>query len=209
MKGLSGKTCIVSLSLVISCFLIFKLFTAYFSLVSFASNSVCSSCEILSENFCDIDGVESCCNAAACSVKASFVENNRSENNNIIKLNFDKIYPDTQLSKIFDSCLKVYQDLDVLHSRYVFKFDQVASAQESANFDIFTDLLVGKLFNIKVGISKVPAYHDEDVAYLNTIFDKILLEYQTTCVSYPQFNDNPKSENIKEIILEIKNKLRD
>lgn len=146
------------------------------------------------------------CNAAHCNC-GSYNTSLCSVQDGMLQLNFDKIFPETPLKNVFDSCAKVYQELDLARASDFFSLNVGSRGQMDANFDIFTDLLVGKLFNIKVGISKVPEYHEEDVAYLNNIFDKILLDYQTTCASCTQFSSNPKSENIPEIIKEIKSKL--
>lgn len=162
------------------CFFISKFEASFYNY-----NTVC--CDTLVSECCETD---------------CFIESDK-----FIQLNFDKIFPETQISKVFDSCIRVYQDLDLICDKKIFKNIDKNSSQLNYNFDIFTDLIVGRLFDVKVVISKVPVFKQEDIEYLNKIFDKILFEYKSTCESCHQFVNNPKSENVYEIIKEIKGKL--
>lgn len=163
---------------------------------------VCFFVNIFETSFYNYNTV--CCDTlvSECCETDCFIELDK-----FIQLNFDKIFPETQISKVFDSCIRVYQDLDFIFSGEIFNVKCRNNNRLDYNFDIFTDLLVGKLFDVKIVISKVPVFKQEDIEYLNKIFDKILFEYKSTCESCKQFVNNPKSENVYEIIKEIKGKL--
>lgn len=71
----------------------------------------------------------------------------------IYKLNFDNIFPKSPICKIFDSCIKIYQELNVVCKKI--KTGDLGEFIEKENAEFFTDLLVGKLFDIKVCLLKV------------------------------------------------------
>jgi len=114
-----------------------------------------------------------------------------------LEISFDVLYPQTPFKHTLRSCCEVLQGFDVLHDK----------KGESCDCDLLTDAIVGKLFHIKMNMENIrlqkPQAHLEDIAFLERVFDKILLDYKRTCSGYL---DKPKSGYVVQLIHDIKAK---
>lgn len=118
---------------------------------------------------------------------------------NRMAVSFDSLYPNTPFKTTLCSCCRVLQDFDLLQNKKC----------ERCDYEVFTDLIVGKLFHIKMSIDNIrlqkPAAHPEDIAFLEDIFDKVLCDYKCTCSCYL---DKPKSGYVVQLIGDIKSKCK-
>jgi len=120
-------------------------------------------------------------------------------NSDTVEVNFDSLYPSTPFKTTLFSCCKLLQDFDLLHNKKC----------ELCDYEVFTDLIVGKLFDIKMKIENIqlqkPPAHVEDIAFLETVFDRILLDYKCTCSRYL---GKPKSGYVVQLIHDIKSRCK-
>ncbi|MFC1842164.1 hypothetical protein ACFLYU_00720 [Candidatus Dependentiae bacterium] len=135
-----------------------------------------------------------CCAACAvCSVGQDRVE-----------VSFDRLFPQTPFTHVLKSCVSVLQDFDDVRQTK----GQDPQGGDVQGQEVLTDLVVGKLFGIKMSIAKIkcqrPVYHKEDIVYLRELCDEILYEYKVTCSS---FMHKPKSGYVELLIDQIKCKL--
>ena len=112
-----------------------------------------------------------------------------------ISIDFDRLYPETPFKKTMRSCVMVLQEIDLLYR----------NKGEVCNYDLFADVIVGKLFCIKMNLEYIalqkPPAHKEDIVFLEGMFDKILFDYKSTCSGYL---DKPKSGYVVQLIEDIK-----
>jgi len=141
--------------------------------------------------------------------KTNGAKNSANNTHAKIEINFDRLFPQTPFTSLFDSCMQLSQlcqEFGIACKTKPCGFDE---AEAEDDFDFFTDLLVGKLFTIKMSIGKLacqkPAAHKEDLCYLAELFDDMLCDYKTTCSG---FLDKPKSGYVSCLISDIKVKLK-
>jgi len=132
-------------------------------------------------------------------------ENTHERDANTIALHFDRLFPQTPFEMMFDASVQLYQFCQEFE--YVCKTKSCDPCFEP-DFDLFTDVLVGKLFGIKMSVGKIacqmPRAHQEDIGYLSKLFDDLLCDYKTTC---SVFMDKPKSGYVGHLIGDIQSKL--
>jgi len=116
-----------------------------------------------------------------------------------VKVNFDSLYPSTPFKTTLVSCLQVLEDFNLVRNKTCTLTD----------YETFTDLIVGKLFHIKMCFERIevqkPSAHPEDLVFLDTVFEKILLDYRSTCSCYMK---KPKSGYVVQLISDIKTKCK-
>jgi len=105
-----------------------------------------------------------------------------------VKLDFDQPFFETSFVKVFDSCMKVCQDIDLLDC---FKCT-------GKDCELVTDILVGKLFALKTIIEKaeckIGSVCEQDLCYIENMLGNVLCAHNSVYV--------------KQLVNEIKATLR-
>lgn len=118
-----------------------------------------------------------------------------------ILLDFDSLFPSNVYKRALDSCMQLWGEMDAWS----------CSKSQRRDSDLFSDIIVGKLFYIKTCISEIMPKkcnsYIEDLEYLHEIVDKISLRYKT--VFAEQNKDYIKARSIDGLIREIKLKIND
>ena len=93
-------------------------------------------------------------------------------------LNFDRLFPQTALQMVLETCLRINYDLHIQTMRGAASQDDVEE---------LIDVVVGRLYRVRASVQEIAAsnvvLHEEDILYLLSLLETITQNYQGVMLS--------------------------